>query len=113
MQTLKAALAFAFLVGPTAYATSIHTACSDATGEVRVIDGNVTIVDGIGDVGPAKSDILIYEVSEKTENCVEGPNYVYTRTTVNEITYDIEENVQDTVTVLCLQVQTGIDNSCQ
>lgn len=91
-----------------AYATSNYTECSDSYGEVSVVDGNVTIKDGIGDVGPVTSQKELVEVSENTENCVDGHNYVYTRVTVDEITYDIGEYVHDTSVVLCTQIQTGI-----
>lgn len=96
-----------------AYAVSNSTICSDSYGTILVVDGNVTIKDGIGDVGPARSQNVLKEISEQTENCVDGPNYVWTKITVQEIEYDIEESVQDSAIVLCTQVQTGIDSSCK
>ena len=56
---------------------------------------------------------MIKEISDETENCVEGPNYVWTLITVQEVTYNIEENVSESAIVLCTQVQTGIDSSCK
>jgi hypothetical protein len=107
--TVSAAIAV-FSLG--AFAASNSTTCSDSYGMISVVDGNVTLKDGIGDVGLAKSQVVLKEVSEKTENCVEGPNYVWTKITVQEVKYDIEENVQESAVVLCTQVQTGIDNNC-
>ena len=115
MHILKVTLASAALTvfSSGAYAVSNLTTCSDSYGTISVVDGNVTIKDGIGDVGLAKSQKVLKEVSEKTENCVDGPNYVWTKITVQEVKYDIEENVQDSAIVLCTQVQTGIDSSCK
>ena len=100
------------LTGISAHATSNSEICNDSEGIVEVKDGNVTIKEGIGDVGPATTQKVIAEISETTENCVEGPNYVWTTVTVQEVTYDIEENVKGSAVVLCTKVQTGIDSSC-
>ena len=94
------------------HATSNSEVCSNSDGSVQVKDGNVTIVDGIGDVGPVTSTKTIAEISENTENCVDGvPEYVWTKVTVQEVTYDIEENVSGKDVVLCTQVQTGISST--
>ena len=99
--------------GTGAYATSNSTTCSDSYGNISVVDGNVTIKDGIGDVGQATSMKIVKEVSEKTEHCVEGPNYVWTKITVQKVKYNLEENATGSAIVLCTQVQTGIDGSCR
>lgn len=108
MSIFKFILISASVFSAGAYATSNSTTCSDSYGQVSVVDGNVTIKDGIGDVGSVKTQKLIAEISEKTENCVEGNNYVWTKVTVQEVTYDIEEEVEGSAVVLCTQVQTGI-----
>lgn len=110
MNILKAILFLVAAITSSAQAASDSTECSDSYGTISVLDGNVTIKDGIGDVGPVNSRKEIAQVSETTKNCVEGPNYEYTRITVEEIVYDIEENVKGTAVVLCTQVKTGISN---
>lgn len=90
------------------HAASHSKICSNSEGNVSVLDGEVTIKDGIGNVGPVKKSVLLKRILESHEQCVDGPNYVSTFITVEKVTYDIEENITETAIVLCTQTLTGI-----
>jgi hypothetical protein len=97
-------------------AASNYQYCVDSSGEVVVENGNVTILGGIGDVGQAVNQVIVSEVSERHETCVEGPNYFSEFVTLEKVTYDIEEGVRVTTEVTCTETLTGIvgpDTVCE
>ncbi len=111
MNNSKVLFALAALVAfsSNAYASE-STTCSDSSGLVSVVDGKVTIIGGIGEVGPVTSEKVLAEISQKT--ICEGADLVITSVTVRDVTYNLEENVSENAVVLCTQVQSRPSKIC-
>jgi hypothetical protein len=103
------ALALILSFAVNAQASSHYQICHNSDGSVSVENGNVTLKDGNLQLGPAKMQKEIHQLSRKDERCVDGPNYLTTIETVEKVSYySTEEGSAVSQFVVCQTTLTGI-----